>query len=777
MADPNKELRVKISTSADLNAAKEADETLDRVVESGEALGAAVPQEVIPATVVPAIKEVEQALDRTAGKARELAAAMGSTDGASIIPPEMAQNAAEAEAALQKLSAEEERLLKLKSQFLTVAEAEVAEVERLAAAAQREAAAKAEAAAATAMANTALNQNAAEAEAALQKLSAEEERLLKLKSQFLTAAEAEVAEVERLAAAAQREAAAKAEAAAATATANAALNQTANEAAKTAKSIDQLEDELRDLQRQLSGLPVGGREFTALAGRVKEAEAALTKAEAEARRLGGTVGRRGNAGMAVLEFSRAFEDAQYGIRGVLNNIPGLIAMLGGSAGLAGVISIAAVAGTQLWERMGSGAKAAKDPLEHYKKALEETRAVFAELEQESQKQRDAASKEAGRTTADALSQINLRSWFDQQSQSLEKLKIQSEGRLAIARQELEILRIDAELKISSGDQALTLAEKRRAAIEQIRQIEREITEEMRRQDEIAALRGWQTAIDQRKEVENELGAKERISQPLVEELGKLEEERAAMIRKRIETEKRLEETIRKNAEDQSIHGFSSDVVPASQMIAEAEIKQLREAIKKLKIEDAKFEGEIKEKTPGMEKAVEETRAAAERLNQASQDLQKKTEELKNTGAANDIASNEDKGMDEIDRRQKEIEQRERVREAEKSAADGIAQMIADISARLGDAANSPNVQANVGRLEDILKDGFQVGEQNEVTNMLLRLSGEMKVGYLENQKVVQGIHTLVSSSVGKLIQLQQTTQNIQSDHADRLNRLESQFSY
>ncbi len=54
-----------------------------------------------------------------------------------------------------------------------------------------------------------------------------------------------------------------------------------------------------------------------------------------------------NTSMALLELSRGFEDAQYGIRGVLNNIPSLVLSLGGTAGLAGGISIAAVALSQL----------------------------------------------------------------------------------------------------------------------------------------------------------------------------------------------------------------------------------------------------------------------------------------------------------------------------------------------------------------------------------------------------------------------------------------------
>ena len=53
------------------------------------------------------------------------------------------------------------------------------------------------------------------------------------------------------------------------------------------------------------------------------------------------------AGNSILYASQAFEDLQYGIRGVLNNIPQLIMSLGGTAGLAGVISIVAVVASKL----------------------------------------------------------------------------------------------------------------------------------------------------------------------------------------------------------------------------------------------------------------------------------------------------------------------------------------------------------------------------------------------------------------------------------------------
>jgi hypothetical protein len=64
-------------------------------------------------------------------------------------------------------------------------------------------------------------------------------------------------------------------------------------------------------------------------------------------------GFAGNKGLAALEVSRAFEDAQYGIAGVLNNLPNLVMMLGGGAGLAGALSIAAVGATQLYKQLSS----------------------------------------------------------------------------------------------------------------------------------------------------------------------------------------------------------------------------------------------------------------------------------------------------------------------------------------------------------------------------------------------------------------------------------------
>lgn len=55
----------------------------------------------------------------------------------------------------------------------------------------------------------------------------------------------------------------------------------------------------------------------------------------------------GNSGQGFMALGQALQDAQYGFAGVANNLPQIITMFGGSAGLAGGVIIAAVAVQQL----------------------------------------------------------------------------------------------------------------------------------------------------------------------------------------------------------------------------------------------------------------------------------------------------------------------------------------------------------------------------------------------------------------------------------------------
>jgi hypothetical protein len=112
-----------------------------------------------------------------------------------------------------------------------------------------------------------------------------------------------------------------------------------------------------------------GRELDALTGKTVPA-ANKTREFSKAVNEVGVSGRGG--GMAMLEFSRAFEDAQYGIGGVLNNIPGLLTALGVGAGLTGVASVAAVGISMLTKNFGGldpAAKEASDAAKEHVKSL------------------------------------------------------------------------------------------------------------------------------------------------------------------------------------------------------------------------------------------------------------------------------------------------------------------------------------------------------------------------------------------------------------------------
>jgi chromosome segregation ATPase len=117
------------------------------------------------------------------------------------------------------------------------------------------------------------------------------------------------------------------------------------------KAVDKLDTEIEQLINDLLDAKIGTKEFEEAQNKLRTA---LDKANIPIKELPQQLDKTGkamqqvqghthNSGLAVLEFSRAFEDAQYGIRGVLNNIPTLLGHLGVGAGVAGVASLAAVA--------------------------------------------------------------------------------------------------------------------------------------------------------------------------------------------------------------------------------------------------------------------------------------------------------------------------------------------------------------------------------------------------------------------------------------------------
>lgn len=277
---------------------------------------------------------------------------------------------------------------------------------------------------------TADTSGAEKAKTSLGNLTAEEQRLIALKSQFLTASEAKVAEVYRMA-----------------------------ESAKQAR---------QDLNK-LGDVPL----LDKLPGKAKTAAKEVKELGKESAKLGKG---QGNSATAVLELSRAFEDAQYGIRGVLNNIPGIIAALGGGAGLAGVISIAAVAGSVLWEKFGGGAKTAKGETEDLADTFSKLLKVYKDFEDLGKDTREKAATDVAGALKKDLSGIDNTFQISVGAEDIATAKATAEAQIKLAEDKLGLARVEAKLITATGEDAVKLAKQREGVIKQIYEDEKAIAE-------------------------------------------------------------------------------------------------------------------------------------------------------------------------------------------------------------------------------------------------------------------------------------------------------------
>ena len=158
--------------------------------------------------------------------------------------------------------------------------------------------------------------------------------------------------------------------------------------ARLKHEVEQAEAALRDLMATQRAMGSSGSQMASMVENQAQAlhrlQAELTQAKKAADRLSG--GTR-DGGRAIMEFSRATEDAQYGLAGVLNNLPGLVAALGGGAGLAGVISLVSVGAYQLykhWDELadlwgGGHTKTQAQEMEELAKKTEKTAAETEKL--------------------------------------------------------------------------------------------------------------------------------------------------------------------------------------------------------------------------------------------------------------------------------------------------------------------------------------------------------------------------------------------------------------
>lgn len=148
------------------------------------------------------------------------------------------------------------------------------------------------------------------------------------------------------------------------------LNDLGAEGKRAGLTFGQLEKELRQAQLAMSMLTPSDARLPDLQRHIAGVSTELMKSRA------GMQGFRGDIGQSALMMAQFADDAQYGLRGIMNNVPGLVMALGGGAGLAGVLSIAMLAVSKLWEAFGGAdgamgkTDAAAKKLDDLKSALE-----------------------------------------------------------------------------------------------------------------------------------------------------------------------------------------------------------------------------------------------------------------------------------------------------------------------------------------------------------------------------------------------------------------------
>lgn len=187
-------------------------------------------------------------------------------------------------------------------------------------------------------------------------------------------------------------------------------------------------------------------------------------------------GNSADSGRAILETSRALEDLQYGISGVLNNLPGLVATLGGGAGLAGVISLVGVGLTQLYKHLGD---VAGKTVELTEAQIDETIAAGESAVATAKKAEEArGAKDASDALTESIraSEEALQKEIDALRKNLEETKLLADEkkRVADANKELALAEVDADPNMSAADKLRRKNEINQAAAEESQKQEQEL---------------------------------------------------------------------------------------------------------------------------------------------------------------------------------------------------------------------------------------------------------------------------------------------------------------
>jgi chromosome segregation ATPase len=377
---------------------------------------------------------------------------------------------------------------------------------------------------------------------------------------------------------------------------------------------------------------------------LKQTERAAFVAQDARNKFNRLTGAMGNSSMGFLAFSQAVEDAQYGIKGVLNNIPQMILGFGGSMGLAGAISLAAVAAVQLYP--------------HLKK-------LFTSVDAEILK---AASKEwtnvfqkgmkAAKATYDnAVNSIKLKNEVAEINKYYEKMTALGQDMAAVHRANIERLKTERDLQeqiYEARDRLLKLQGKkddptieREKAEREIASLEKEM--EMRRKERDALNARSQEAQGKKAPLlgmdTNEATLRE------AEALSKLQEELAKVKAEAANAKKTLEEMAAQGKTTVRAEG-SSITTPTAAGPVTTQIPGdvvTNKSIEERKLKDANNRAaEIKKEIDNAKKLAEEDKRLRD------EKIQKINDEIKRLDDLNQKSFDEEKRLKGLIAQKKEL---------------------------------------------------------------------------------------------------------------------------
>lgn len=525
-------------------------------------------------------------------------------------------------------------------------------------------------------------------------------------------------------------------------------------------------------QQALTGL--GDTAQTAAAG-VQGTGAALAGTAAAANRTRDGVrevatetrqlGRR-NSGAAVLELSRGFEDAQYGIRGVLNNLPGLVLALGGTAGLAGAISLVAVAGSVLWTQFGSGADKAKKDTKGVADAVKGLLDVYQSFIDAGKDARDEATEGAADTLKNSLSGLDQKFNITVQTDTIADAYALAEASIQLARDKVALAENERKLAISTGEESVRLAKEREVIVQRIRDDEEAITEVGRtaalnkakaevskaRGEALAAATAGNTAFDatatQAAIVKNlEYEADSIIG-------GRLMYEERLTIENRALGGKIEELTESLNALDRGptgVPGVTNNAAEAVSLKKQIAAAEARRVSNDGELRNPSTQATERDLTTQANRQAEllktlsaESKTAADAQKSAAAALEKATlalSTLKGTQRAQTITGKGTAAAEELG------EAQEKGKKAGKVTAEKIKTSMIDVIEGLGDKVNDPAIKKKIAKIEELAQDGIQAAEESEVTQLVGTLVSQMKTSYGVSSKAFRDIIQEVGASV------------------------------